>query len=85
MPENVFFAMLFFPSAAAVLIFAMKYIAAIMEAKAKLAQEQAYRELAASLVSVQAENSRILSASSSALADIQARLITLEKILKEVE
>lgn len=85
MPENVFFALLFFPSAAAVLIFAMKYVAAIVQAKAKFAQEQAYRDLAARLEQAQADQTRILSSNSNALADIQERLIKLEKILKDVE
>jgi hypothetical protein len=85
MRENIFFAALFFPCTAAVLIFAMKYFAGIMEAKAKFAQEQAYRDLAASVADAQAANAKALSSNHSALTEIQARLITLEKILKEVE
>lgn len=78
MSENIFFAAFFFPSAAAVLIFGMKYIAAIKQAKVRLAQDEAYREIAAKAVAAQ-------TATAAALADIQSRLAGLEKVLKEVE
>lgn len=85
MTENIVFALLFFPSAAAVLIFAMKYCATIMQAKAKYAQEQSFRELAAQVAQAQDEQTGMLLANNTCLADIQARLIRLEKILQDVE
>ena len=47
MSEKTFFAAFFFPSLAAVLIFAMKYLSGILQAKVRLAQDEAYRDLAA--------------------------------------
>lgn len=85
MSENVVFAVVFFPSLAAVLIFFMKYLAGIMEAKAKFAQEQAYRDLAANVANAQGEIVRTLSTTGETLTDIQSRLAMLEKILKDVE
>lgn len=78
MSENIFFAAFFFPSAAAVIIFGMKYVAAIMEAKVRLKQDDAYREIAAKAAAAQAETA-------ATLAQVVARLAGLEKVLKEVE
>ena len=78
MSENIFFAAFFFPAAAAVLVFFMKYVSAILQARVRLAQDEAYRLIAAQATAAQTQTA-------AALADIQARLITVEKILKEVE
>ena len=78
MSESNFFAAFFFPSLAAVLIFSMKYVAAIMEAKVRLKQDDAYRDIAAKAAAAQAETA-------AALAEVVNRLAGLEKILKEVE
>jgi hypothetical protein len=78
MSQEIFFAAFFFPSAAAVIIFGMKYVSAIMEAKVRLKQDDAYREIAAKAAAAQAETA-------ATLAEIVKRLAGLEKILKEVE
>jgi hypothetical protein len=78
MTENAFFAAFFFPAAAAVLVFFMKYVSAVLQARVRLGQDEAYRELATKATAAQRE-------AAAALADIQARLAKLEKILQEVE
>lgn len=85
MHENIYFAAFFFPSAALVLIFSMKYIAAIQQAKVRSTQDEAYREIAIKANAAQAETAAALSSLGTAFTEIQARLVTLEKILKEVE
>jgi uncharacterized protein YbaA (DUF1428 family) len=85
MQENIYFAAFFFPSLAAVLIFSMKYVAAIVQARTKLAQDEAYREIAAKATAAQAETVATLGSVVATLADVQAKLNGLEKILKEVE
>ena len=45
--ESILLAAFFFPSAAAVLIFAMKYGSAVAQARVRLGQDEAYREIAA--------------------------------------
>lgn len=85
MSENTFFAAFFFPSLAAVLIFAMKYLSGILQAKVRLAQDEAYRDLAAKAATAQTETASALSSMNATLADVQSRLIVLEKILKQVE
>ncbi len=78
MNENIFLAATFFPAAAAVLIFFMKYVSAVLQARVRLAQDEAYRALAASAAAAQAETT-------TALAAIQTQLTAITKILKDVE
>jgi hypothetical protein len=75
--ENAFFAAFFFPAAAAVLIFFMKYVSDILQARVRLGQDEAYRAIAAQAAAGQAETARALGA-------IQAQLAAIEKILKDV-
>ena len=88
MPDNmqsIFLAAFFFPSAAAVLIFLMKYVSAVLQARVRLGQDEAYREIATKATAAQAETTVVLSSFAGALADIQSRLAVVEKILKDVE
>jgi epoxyqueuosine reductase QueG len=83
--ESILLAALFFPSAAAVLIFAMKYGSAVAQARVRLGQDEAYRELAAKAATSQAGITAALSSFGTVLAEIQSRLAVVEKILKDVE
>jgi hypothetical protein len=83
--ESIFLAAFFFPSAAAVLIFAMKYGSAVAQARVRLRQDEAYRELAAKAAGTQAEMAAALSSFGTVLAEIRSRLAVVEKILKDVE
>ncbi len=85
MNENSFLAAFFFPSAAAVLVFFMKYLSAILQARVRLGQDEAYRAIAAQAASAQAETAATLSSFGMALADIQSQLAAVTKILKDVE
>jgi hypothetical protein len=78
MNENIFLAAVFFPSAAAVLVFFMKYTSAILQARVRLGQDEAYRDIAARAAAAQAETA-------SSLAAIQSQLAAVMKILKDVE
>jgi hypothetical protein len=83
--ETIFLAAFFFPSAAAVLVFFMKYVSAVLQARVRLGQDEAYREVAAKAAAAQAETAAVLSTFGTALAEIQSRLAGVERILKEVE
>lgn len=78
MTENVFFAGFFFVGGAAVLVFFMKYVAAIVQSRSRASQDRDYQEIAQKAAAAQAQTA-------AALADIQARLKGIEKILTEVE
>jgi chromatin segregation and condensation protein Rec8/ScpA/Scc1 (kleisin family) len=75
--ENVFFAAFFFPAAAAVLVFFMKYLSAILQARVRLGQDEAYREIAMRAAAAQADLAVALGA-------IQTQLAGIEKILNSV-
>jgi hypothetical protein len=78
MTEQAFFAAFFFPAAAVVLVFFMKYVSAVLQARVRLGQDEAYRELATKASVAQADTA-------AALGQMQNRLAVIEKILKDVE
>ena len=85
MTENMLYAAFFFPAAAAVLVFFMKYIAEILQARVRLAQDEAYRALAVQSSAAQAHAAAALAAFGTTLADIRSELTGITKILKDVE
>ena len=84
MSENAFFAAFFFPAAAAVLVFFMKYVSAVLQARVRLGQDEAYREIATKAATAQAETAAALSSFGKSLTEIQSRIAVVEKILKDV-
>lgn len=66
-------------------VFGMKYYFASQQAKARLAHDQAYREMAAKAVADQAATATAISAIQASLADVATRLGAIENVLKEVE
>lgn len=85
MAEHVYLLTLFLPLATALLIFGMKYYAAVQQARARLASDEAYRQVAEQAAAAQAEMAATLAAMNAALGDVKARLVVVEKILREVE
>jgi hypothetical protein len=83
--ESIALAAFFFPAAAAVLVFFMKYVSAVLQARVRLGQDEAYREIAAKAAATQAEMATTLLSLHSVLAEIQSRVAGVEKILKDVE
>ncbi len=83
--ESIFLAAFFFPSVAAVLVFFMKYVSAVLQARVRLGQDEAYREVAMKSANAQTETAAALSSFGSALGTIESRLAVVERILKEVE
>jgi len=71
-PIYIFTALL--PFVTALLIFGMRYVAQIQQARARLANDEAYRQLVEKVATDQA----------AALTAIETRLAAIEKVLKEV-
>jgi uncharacterized membrane protein len=67
------------------IVFGMKYFSAILAARARLANDDAYRILAEKAVAAQSENQTSLSAVQAELSKVSASLAAVEKILKQVE
>ena len=66
-------------------IFAMKYFSSAYAARAKIANDKSWSELAEKAVAVQTENQSALSTIRDELANLSASLAAVEKILKQVE
>lgn len=85
MSVSVYLLTICLPLAAIVLVFGMRSYAAVQQAKAHQANDNAYRQLAEQAVAAQAEAARRLTSIDATLSDLKSRLATVEKVLKEVE
>jgi Tfp pilus assembly protein PilO len=85
MSEHLYLLTIVLPLLTVLLIFALKYISAIYQARTRSRSELAYRELAQAASSAQAETAASLAAMRTELAQSGARLATVAKILQEVE
>jgi uncharacterized membrane protein len=85
MSTSIYLLSLCLPLGTLLLIFGMRYFSAVQQAKARLANDDAYRQVAEKAVATQSENATALVSIQSALADVRTRLTAIEKVLKEVE
>jgi hypothetical protein len=85
MSASIYLLTICLPLATILLVFAMRSYATIQQAKAHLANDNAYRQLAEQATAAQAETARRLTSIDAMLADLKSRLATVEKVLKEVE
>ena len=81
MSEHIYLVTLSFPFVTALIIFGMKYYAAIQQARAN----EAYRQLAAQSAAQQADMLATLTALRATAAETATRLAAVEKLLKQVE
>jgi signal transduction histidine kinase len=68
-----------------ILVFAMKYFAALRQTSQRIASDDGYRALADKATRAQETNAELLGTINSALARIEMRFANIEKVLKEVE
>jgi Tfp pilus assembly protein PilO len=73
------------PMLTVLLVFGMRYYALIQQAKARLANDDAYRQTAEKAVSTGSQTAATLATIQTALEDVRSRLAAVEKILKDVE
>jgi hypothetical protein len=66
-------------------VFGMKYFSAAFAARARLANDDAYRVLAEKAVAANSDNQASLTSIKAELAKISASLAAVEKVLKQVE
>jgi hypothetical protein len=77
MSEAIYIMTLCLPLGTILGVFGMKYFSAMRQAQAKLGHDEAYRQLAAQAAAAQAGIAE-------ALADMRARLTSIEKVLRDV-
>ncbi len=85
MSERLYLISICLPMATILLIFGMRYLSAVLQARARLANDEAYRLLAEKSAASQAAASSALASIDATLADLKARVAGVEKVLKEVD
>jgi hypothetical protein len=85
MSASIYLLTICLPLVTILLVFGMRSYATIQQAKAHLANDNAYRQVAEQAAAAQAETVRRLTSIDATLTDLKSRLATVEKVLKEVE
>lgn len=85
MSETIFLLTIALPLATVLLVFGMKYFSAVQQARARLANDEAYRRVAEQAATAQAASARALISIDATLSDLKTRLVQVEQILKQVE
>ncbi|MES2152520.1 MAG: hypothetical protein V4508_22295 [Pseudomonadota bacterium] len=85
MSENLYLLSICLLLGAIVLVFGMRSLSAVLQARARLANDDDYRQLAIRAAAAQAETAAALAIANTVLADMQSRLAQVEKLLREVE
>ena len=67
------------------IVFGMRSYAAVQQAKARLANDDAYRQLAENVSAAESRIAGSLAAMDANLSDVRTRVATIETILKAVE
>jgi hypothetical protein len=73
------------PLATILIVYTMRYYATAQQARARLANDDAYRQLAESASAAQSRIATSLAAMEANLSDVRARIAAVETILKAVE
>lgn len=73
------------PLATVLIVFGMRYFSAVQQAKARLANDDAYRRIAETATAAQTATAATLSSIEGSLVDVRTRLASVEKILKDVQ
>ncbi len=73
------------PLVTILIVFGLRSYAAVQQAKARQANDDAYRQLAQNVATVQAQIATTLAAMETSLSDLRARQSAVEAILKAVE
>ena len=73
------------PLATILIVFAMRCYATVQQARTRLANDDAYRQLAETASAAQSKIATSLAAIEASLSDVRARMSSVETILKAVE
>ena len=85
MSSTIYLLTICLPLATVLLVFGMKYFAALQQARARLAEESSWRDLAARAQQAQADTAQALAGIRGTLAELDTRLGNVERILRQVE
>ena len=85
MSAPIFLTTIGLPLLTVLIIFAMRYASVVMAARARLANDEAYRQLAEQAAASQSATAAALASIDASLAELKARMSGVERVLKEVE
>jgi uncharacterized membrane protein len=85
MTTTLYLLTLLLPLATILIVFGMRYYASVQQARARLANDDAYRQLAETASSAQSRTATSLAALQTTLTAMRERMIAVETILKAVE
>jgi hypothetical protein len=85
MTVTLYLLTLVLPLATVLIVFGVRYYAAIQQARARLANDDAYRQLAENASAAQSRIATSLAAMEAALSDVRTHMAAVETILKAVE
>ncbi len=84
MSASIYLLTLCLPLATVLLVIAIRSFSAVQQAKARLAHEGSFRQIAEKAATAEAETAAALTAIQATLGDVRARLTAIEKVLKDV-
>ena len=85
MTTTLYLLTLVLPLATILIVFAVRYYAAVQQARARLANDDAYRQLAEAASAAQSRIASSLAAIEANVSDVRTRMAAVETILKAVE
>jgi hypothetical protein len=85
MTTTLYLLTLVLPLATILIVFAVRYWAAVQQTKARLTNDDAYRQLSQSASAAQSRIATSLAAMEADLSDVRTRMAAVETILKAVE
>jgi Tfp pilus assembly protein PilV len=85
MSEHVYFLTIGLPLLALLLIVGMRTLASVQTASVRAETEASYQALAEKALAAQTETATALASIEASVAEMKARLVSVERILKEVE
>jgi hypothetical protein len=85
MTTTLYLLTLVLPLGTILIVFSARYYAIVQQAKARLANDEAYRQLAQSASAAHSQIAASLAAIDAGLSDLRSRMAAVETILKAVE
>ncbi len=85
MTTTLYLLTLTLPLATILIVFGVRYFALVQQARARLANDDAYRQLAQSASAAQSQIATTLAALEASVSDVRTRMAAVETILRAVE
>ena len=85
MTTTLYLLTLVLPLVTILIVFGLRHHSAVLQARARLAHDDAYRQLAESASAAQSQTAITLAAMEASMSDMRTRMAAVEIILKAVE